>query len=83
MPPSSLTVVDSRTGKEYQVPIQDGSVDASSFAAIPAKQAEEQGPGLKVYDDGLRNTAVRKSSICYLYARESCSGIFDMTHNLG
>ena len=73
MPSQSLTVVDNRTGKTYDVPIQDDSIDASKFASMRSQgsalsKTDDAVPGLKVFDDCLRNTAVRKSSISYLYA---------------
>lgn len=55
-PPQSLKVLDSRSGKKLEVPIQEGVIPAKAFAEV----------GLRVYDPGYQNTAVVRSSVCYI-----------------
>jgi len=52
-----------RTGKTYEVPIEDNAVAASAFKAIKAGKGD---PGLVVYDPAYTNTAVCRSSICFI-----------------
>ena len=72
MKDQSLPVVDNRTGIEYLVPIKDGSIDAARFAAMSSSEGNGENSGhppiqgLKVLDEGLRNTVVMKSSVSYL-----------------
>lgn len=60
--PHILTVTDNRTGKSYNLPVQDGnqaldeSIDASFFQQL----------GLSIYDNGYLNTAICKSSITFI-----------------
>lgn len=69
----SLSVTDNRTGKCCTVPIWNNSIDANFFASmrsphIRGSMVGEVSNGLRLYDEGLRNTAVRKSCVSYLYA---------------
>ncbi|MGH3366878.1 MAG: citrate synthase [Nocardioidaceae bacterium] len=59
----SLTVRDNRTGREYDVPILDGTIRAADLAAI---RAQEDEPGIALYDPGFTNTASCRSSITYI-----------------
>ncbi|KAL4622323.1 hypothetical protein ACB092_06G289000 [Castanea dentata] len=60
----SLTVVDGRTGKKYQVPVsEDGTVKATDLKKITTGKNDK---GLKLYDPGYLNTAPVRSSICYI-----------------
>jgi citrate synthase len=59
----SLTVRDNRTGAEYDVPINDGAIKAADIGKI---KADENGPGLAVYDPGFVNTASCRSSVTYI-----------------
>jgi citrate synthase len=45
----TLSVVDNRTGKSYEVPIQDGTVRAADFRQIKVSDADELRPGLHEY----------------------------------
>jgi len=59
----SLTVTDNRTGKSYELPIQDGAVRAMDLRQI------KEGPedfGLMTYDPAFMNTASCRSTITYL-----------------
>ncbi|MBA2444359.1 MAG: citrate synthase [Nocardioidaceae bacterium] len=60
---STLTVRDNRTGKEYDVPITDGTVHGSDLGKI--KTAEDE-PGLRLYDPGFVNTASCRSAITFI-----------------
>src|SRR5678809_1325287 len=59
----TLTVTDNRTGKTYEVPIQDGTIRAMDLRQI------KTGPedfGLMTYDPAFMNTANCRSSITYI-----------------
>ena len=59
----TLSVVDNRTGKKYELPIQDGTVRAMDLRQI------KTGPedfGLMTYDPAFMNTANCRSAITYL-----------------
>ena len=59
----SLTVRDNRTGQEYDVPITDGTIKAADLGQI---KADDDEPGLAVYDPGFVNTASCRSSVTYI-----------------
>ncbi len=59
----SITVTDNRTGRSYELPIQDGAVHAVEFRKM--KVAEDDF-GLMVYDPGFLDTAACKSTITYI-----------------
>jgi citrate synthase len=59
----SLTVVDNRTGRSYEVPIQQGAIRATDLQQI---RVAPDGPGLVAYDPGFTNTASCKSRITYI-----------------
>ncbi|KAI3638333.1 hypothetical protein MIR68_003944 [Amoeboaphelidium protococcarum] len=61
---SSLTVLDNRTGKSYQIPIDNGHVKATDFEQI--KKSSDDQDGLRLYDPAYQNTAVAKSAITYI-----------------
>ncbi len=63
MATDSLTVVDNRTGKTYELPIQEGTVRAADLRQI------KTGPddfGLMSYDPAYLNTAACKSAISFI-----------------
>ena len=67
-----LIVKDSRTSREYEVPIHRNGVFANAFKRIrgPATTkklggAEESADGLHVFDPGLQNTAVVETSTSF------------------
>ena len=63
MPNESLTIVDNRTAKSYEIPIQDGAVRAADLRQI------KTGPddfGLLSYDPAYLNTAACKSAISFI-----------------
>ena len=59
----TLTITDNRTGKSYELPIENGSIRAMDLRQIKAKADEF---GLLSYDPGLLNTASCKSRICFI-----------------
>lgn len=59
----TLKLVDSRTGKSYEFPIDNGTVKAMDFRQIKAN-AEDF--GLMVYDPAFMNTASCKSKITFI-----------------
>ncbi|XP_022948135.1 citrate synthase, glyoxysomal-like [Cucurbita moschata] len=60
----SLTVVDERTGKRYQIQIsEDGTIKANDLKKITTGPNDK---GLKLYDPGYLNTAPVRSSISYI-----------------
>ena len=63
MSKESLTITDNRTGKTYEVPIENGAVPAMALRGI---KTTEDDFGLLSYDPGLTNTASCKSEICYI-----------------
>ena len=63
MPSETLTVVDNRTGRTYELPIEDGTIRATDLKQI------RTGPedfGLMAYDPGFMNTAACKSRITFI-----------------
>ncbi|KAI0526211.1 citrate synthase-like protein [Xylaria bambusicola] len=74
-PRQSLTVVDNRTNKVYEVPIKNNSVLATDFKKIKAEQGgdrkeDETDQGLRMYDPAYMNTAVVQSKITYINGQE-------------
>ena len=55
-----LFVKDSRTSREYEIPIHRNSVYANAFKRIkaPGAGSDDNADGLRVFDPGLQNTAV-------------------------
>ncbi len=59
----TLTITDNRTGKSYEVPVENGSIKATDLRRI------KTGPddfGLMAYDPGFMNTAACKSRITFI-----------------
>jgi citrate synthase len=63
MPNDTLTVTDNRTGKTYEVPIHDGTVDAMSFRQM---KTDPNDFGLMTFDPAFTNTAACRSAITYI-----------------
>eukprot|EP01133_Synstelium_polycarpum_P017373 gene17373-20727_t len=59
----TLTVTDNRTGKQYNIPIKDGTISALPFREVSEVAGDN---GLMVYDPAFQNTAVVTSSITYI-----------------
>jgi citrate synthase len=63
MPDDSLTITDNRTGKNYTVPVENGTIRAMDLRQI------KTGPedfGLMTYDPAFMNTASCRSAITYI-----------------
>jgi citrate synthase len=61
--PDTLTIIDNRTGRQYEIPIQDGTIRAMDLRQI------RTGPddfGLMTYDPAFQNTAACRSSITFI-----------------
>jgi citrate synthase len=59
----TLTIVDNRTGKKYELPIQDGTIRAMDLRQIKAAPDDF---GLMTYDPAFMNTANCRSAITYI-----------------
>jgi citrate synthase len=59
----TLTIVDNRTGKQYEIPIQDGAIRAMDLRQIKVKSDEF---GLITYDPAFQNTAACRSRITFI-----------------
>src|SRR5919112_167301 len=59
----TLTITDNRTGKQYEVPIQDGTIRAMDLRQI---KSGDDDFGLMTYDPAFMNTASCKSTITYI-----------------
>src|SRR5262245_43832810 len=59
----TLTIVDNRTGKKYEIPIQDDTIRAMDLRQIKVK-AEDF--GLMTYDPAFQNTAACRSRITFI-----------------
>jgi citrate synthase len=60
---NTLTVRDNRTGKSYEIPIQDDSIRAMELRQIKVSDSDF---GLLSYDPAFMNTASCKSSITFI-----------------
>ncbi len=63
MAKDTLTIVDNRTGKSYELPIEYGAIRAADLRKI---KVSEDDFGLLSYDPGLTNTASCKSTVTYI-----------------
>src|ERR1700730_5763028 len=61
--PESLSVTDNRTGRSYELPIENGAVRATDFQQIKVDSDEH---GLLLYDPAFLNTASCQSRITYI-----------------
>src|SRR6266478_8350765 len=59
----TLSIVDNRTGKSYELPIQDGTIRAMDLRQIKAAPDDF---GLMTYDPAYMNTAECRSAITYI-----------------
>ncbi|KAH9809965.1 citrate synthase-like protein [Melampsora americana] len=73
----SITIIDHRTGKSIEVPIENNSIPATALKRLSIKlnsnssiqsnrPEDELEAGLRVFDPGFMNTAVIKSQITYI-----------------
>ncbi len=63
MPKDTLTITDNRTGTQYEVPIQDGTIRAADLRQIKSGTDDF---GLMSYDPAYMNTASCRSAIGYI-----------------
>ena len=63
MSEDSLSITDNRTGKQYQLPIQDGTIKAMDLRQI---KVSDDDFGLMTYDPAFMNTASCKSRITFI-----------------
>jgi citrate synthase len=63
MPNDTLTITDNRTGKTYEVPIQNGTIRAMDLRQI---KTDADDFGLMAYDPAFMNTASTRSTITYI-----------------
>src|SRR5678815_504683 len=61
--PETLTITDNRTGKQYEVPIHDGTIKSTDLRQIKVTADEF---GMMTYDPAFMNTAACKSRITYI-----------------
>src|SRR5919198_204174 len=59
----TLTITDNRTGRTYEVPIEDGTVRATALREI---KVSDDDFGVMSYDPAFMNTASCRSAITYL-----------------
>jgi citrate synthase len=59
----TLTITDNRTGKQYEIPIQDGTIRATDLRQIKVTADEF---GMMTYDPAFMNTAACRSRITYI-----------------
>jgi len=62
MASDTLTVIDNRTGKKYEIPINNGAIKATDLYQIRITEDD----GLVSYDPGFMNTASCQSKITYI-----------------
>ncbi len=63
MPKDSLTVTDNRTGKQYELQIENGAIHANDLRQMKVKADDF---GLMSYDPAFMNTASCKSKITFI-----------------
>ncbi len=63
MPEDTLTITDDRTGRQYTLPITDGTIRATDLRQIGAADGDH---GLMSYDPAFLNTASCRSTITYI-----------------
>jgi len=63
MPDETISVIDNRTGRRYEIPIRDGAIGAADLQKITT-----DGPaaGLMSYDPAFLNTAACRSAITFI-----------------
>ena len=63
MPQNTLTITDNRTGKNYELPIEHGTIRAMDLRQI---QVDDDDFGLMSYDPAFSNTASTRSTITFV-----------------
>jgi len=62
MAAETLTIIDNRTGKQYEIPIKNGAIKATDLFQIRVTEDD----GIVSYDPGFMNTASCQSKITYI-----------------
>lgn len=67
----SLSIVDNRTGRSYNIPISQNSIQATDFHHIKSPRnadnpVEQNSAGIRIFDSGFQNTACMESEITYV-----------------
>ncbi|MDD5542235.1 MAG: citrate synthase [Acidobacteriia bacterium] len=63
MASNTLTIIDNRTGKKYEVPVENGAIRAMDLRQI---KVGDDDFGLMTYDPAFMNTAACKSKITFI-----------------
>ena len=63
MAKDTLTITDNRTGKQYEIPIENGAIRTADLKQI---KTSAEDPGVLGYDPSFGNTASCKSRISYI-----------------
>ncbi len=63
MSADTLTIIDNRTGKQYEIPIELGAIRAADLKQI---KVSDDDFGLMSYDPAFMNTASCKSAITFI-----------------
>jgi len=63
MASETLSIVDNRTGKKYEIPVHEGAINATDLRQI---RVSEDDFGLMSYDPAFMNTASCRSKITYI-----------------
>jgi citrate synthase len=61
--PDTLTIIENRTGKQYDVPVTDGAIRATDLRQI---KVDNEDGGLATYDPAFMNTAACRSRISFI-----------------
>jgi len=59
----TLTITDNRTGKQYNLPITDGTIKATDLRQI---KVDDEDGGLSTYDPAFMNTSACRSRITFI-----------------
>jgi len=59
----TLTITDNRTGKQYEIPVTDGTIRATDLRQLKTSGDDA---GLATYDPAFMNTAACRSGITYI-----------------
>ncbi len=62
-PTDTVTITDNRTGKTWELPVQDSCIRAADLRQIKVQPEEF---GMMSYDPAFLNTAACRSSVTYL-----------------
>jgi len=61
--PETLSITDNRTGKQYEIPIEDGTIRATELRNI---KVDEDDFGVMSYDPAFMNTASTRSAVTFI-----------------